>query len=245
MEQSSKAAPTLVVPSNCCHPFYPVDSMVPGYVAISTPTVVLLMTFFGVVWMIFTVTNYSLRSLKPKLSKNDIWTASWFVLCGFIHTFFEGYFAYHSLQMGGRTDLFGQLWKEYSLSDSRYMTQDSFVVCMETVTACLWGPLSFVCAYMIVTDHISRHSVQLTISLGQLYGLALYYATCAFEELAHGVILSHPARIYYWAYYVTCNAFWLFIPGWLVFQSLREIQLAFALNTRGDAIASGKHDSLD
>ncbi|CAL3965508.1 unnamed protein product, partial [Diplocarpon coronariae] len=31
--------------------------------------------------------------------------------------------------------LFGQLWKEYALSDSRYLTSDPFVLCMETVTA--------------------------------------------------------------------------------------------------------------
>jgi len=37
--------------------------------------------------------------------------------------------------MGRMQDLFGQLWKEYSLSDSRYLTQDAFVLCMETITA--------------------------------------------------------------------------------------------------------------
>ena len=48
---------------------------------------------------------------------------------------FEGYFAYNFRNMGGLNDLFGQLWKEYALSDSRYLTQDAFVLCMETVTA--------------------------------------------------------------------------------------------------------------
>lgn len=37
--------------------------------------------------------------------------------------------------MPGRQDLFGQLWKEYSHSDSRYLTSDPFVLCMETITA--------------------------------------------------------------------------------------------------------------
>ena len=37
--------------------------------------------------------------------------------------------------MGGAQDLFGQLWKEYALSDSRYLTSDPFVLCMETITA--------------------------------------------------------------------------------------------------------------
>jgi hypothetical protein len=54
---------------------------------------------------------------------------------GCIHLFFEGYFAYNFSRMGGMQDLFGQLWKEYALSDSRYLTQDAFVLCMESITA--------------------------------------------------------------------------------------------------------------
>ena len=37
--------------------------------------------------------------------------------------------------MPARQDPFGQMWKEYAYSDSRYMTSDAFVLCMETVTA--------------------------------------------------------------------------------------------------------------
>lgn len=36
--------------------------------------------------------------------------------------------------MASAQDLFGQLWKEYALSDSRYMTSDTVVLCMETMT---------------------------------------------------------------------------------------------------------------
>jgi hypothetical protein len=46
-----------------------------------------------------------------------------------------GYYSYNFRRMGGMQDLFGQLWKEYSLSDSRYQTQNAFVLCMETITA--------------------------------------------------------------------------------------------------------------
>lgn len=46
-----------------------------------------------------------------------------------------GYFSYNHANMPGKQDFFGQLWKEYSFSDSRYLTSDPFVLCMETVTA--------------------------------------------------------------------------------------------------------------
>ena len=49
--------------------------------------------------------------------------------------FFEGYFSLNHTRMGPAQDLFGQLWKEYAFSDSRYLTSDPFVLCMETVTA--------------------------------------------------------------------------------------------------------------
>lgn len=37
-------------------------------------------------------------------------------------------------RMASAQDFFGQLWKEYALSDSRYMTSDTLVLCMETIT---------------------------------------------------------------------------------------------------------------
>ena len=54
---------------------------------------------------------------------------------GSIHFFFEGYFVINHTRMAPAQDFFGQLWKEYSLSDSRYLTSDPFVLCMETITA--------------------------------------------------------------------------------------------------------------
>jgi cholestenol delta-isomerase len=36
--------------------------------------------------------------------------------------------------MASAQDFLGQLWKEYALSDSRYMTSDTLVLCLETMT---------------------------------------------------------------------------------------------------------------
>lgn len=61
---------------------------------------------------------------------------------GFLHIFFEGYFVLNHKDMPLKQDLFGQLWKEYALSDSRYMTADPLVLCMETLTAVVISPIS-------------------------------------------------------------------------------------------------------
>lgn len=49
--------------------------------------------------------------------------------------------------MAGQQDFFGQLWKEYAMSDSRYLTSDPFVLCMESVTAVCFSlsPSFFLC----------------------------------------------------------------------------------------------------
>jgi cholestenol delta-isomerase len=124
--------------------------------------------------------------------------------------------------------LLGQMWKEYSLSDSRYLTGDTFVVCMETITAVFWGPLSILCASTIVSESPWRHPLQIVISLGQLYGDVLYYATCTFEEHARATLYSRPERYYFWGYYVLLNAFWIVIPSILLWQSLRSVATVFA-----------------
>jgi cholestenol Delta-isomerase len=41
---------------------------------------------------------------------------------------------YYHDRMPGRTDVFGQLWKEYALSDSRYMFSDPMLLCMEVLS---------------------------------------------------------------------------------------------------------------
>lgn len=130
--------------------------------------------------------------------------------------------------MSSDMSLLGQMWKEYSLSDSRYLTGDTFVVCMETVTAVVWGPLSFLCAYCILVGSPWRHPLQIVISLGQLYGDVLYYATCTFEEVFRGKLYSRPERYYYWVYYIFLNAFWIVIPLVLLGQSLRLVTAAIA-----------------
>lgn len=99
---------------------------------------------------------------------------------------------------------------------------------MEGVTAILWGPMSFFCAWAIVTEHPLRHPIQLIISVGQIYGDILYFATCYFNEIVHNVVYCRPEQFYFWMYYVFCNAIWIVIPSALVVQSVRATAGAFA-----------------
>ncbi|KAI8959299.1 3-beta-hydroxysteroid-Delta(8),Delta(7)-isomerase [Daldinia sp. FL1419] len=209
------------------HPYYPLGVVIAGFVAKTLSTQEILTIFTGTCICILGPTWLYLRYARRELPLSDVLTALWFVLCGFIHLGLEGYFALHARDLASRTTVLAQLWKEYSLSDSRYLTADTFVVCMETVTAVCWGPLSFVIAWCIATGHPLRHPLQSIVSLGQMYGDVLYYGTCYVDFVEFGREYSRPEAAYYWGYYVFLNAFWIVIPLCLVVSSARETSRAF------------------
>jgi len=151
----------------------------------------------------------------------------------------SGYFAFTARTMAQSTSVRSQMWKMYSLSDSRYITADTFTVLMEGCTAvrlafrCLhataldgpgvlpspwtprtaadaytpirfpfaqvfWGPLSLLLAvHLIPARSPFRHPAQLAVSLGQLYGLVLYWGIPIIDESLKGPIaaVSRPGAI--------------------------------------------------
>ena len=71
--------------------------------------------------------------------------------------------------------------KEYAQADSRYATRDSFVVTMEAVTAFGEGPACFAVVFGILTRRPWRYTLQILVSLGQMYGDVLYFGTTVLE----------------------------------------------------------------
>lgn len=209
------------------HPYFPVETSIPGYIANSLSTPVILAIFATAVAAIVIPCCLLICHRRPDITRVELSTALWFVLCGAIHLGLEGHFALHEAHIAISSDTLSQLWKEYSLSDSRYLTRDSFVVCMETITAVFWGPLSFMCAYSIVDNRPWRHPLQAIISLGQLYGDVLYFATCAHQEMVFSVTYSRPEMYYYVGYYILLNSFWIWIPLILLLSSTRETTAVF------------------
>lgn len=63
--------------------------------------------------------------------------------------------------------------------------------------------------YAIATSHPARYPAQIVVSLGQLYGDILYYATAAIE----GYASTRLERYYFWVYFFMMNFFWVIIPS--------------------------------
>ncbi|MCJ1344278.1 hypothetical protein MMC31_002481 [Peltigera leucophlebia] len=224
------------------HPFYPLEANIVGYLANEFSVLQLLGLFAAGCALILGFTLVLIRAHNPRLPSSEKATILWFVLSGTIHLFFEGYFAYNHASMPSMQDLFGQLWKEYAMSDSRYLTSDPFVLCMETVTAICWGPLSFAVAWFVTTQHPLRHPFQAMVSLGQIYGDILYYATSMFDLYHKSVTYCRPEAYYFWCYYFFMNFIWIVIPGILLYNSVAASAKAFkALDQQPERNVSNGH----
>ncbi|KAF7859701.1 hypothetical protein EAF04_008780 [Stromatinia cepivora] len=203
------------------HPYHPVDINLSGkYVENSFSPSTLIITF-GTTWaLLLGATLFAVRRFYPRLSIKDQGLVLWFILTGSIHMFFEGYFVYNHARMASMTDFFGQLWKEYALSDSRYMSSNPFLLTIETWTVILWGPLSYLTAIYITTNSQFRHAIQALVSTGELYGNLLYLVTSLLDEYVTGKRYYRPEPLYFWVYFVLMNSIWLCVPGFALFDSI-------------------------
>ncbi|XP_068780178.1 3-beta-hydroxysteroid-Delta(8),Delta(7)-isomerase [Struthio camelus] len=146
----------------------------------------------------------------------------WFLLCAGVHGILEGWFSLRHGDLPAATGPLAAVWKEYAKADSRYMTSDDFTVAMETVTAWAWGPLSFLTFLAFLRRHPARFVLQLVVSLGQLYGDVLYFATAARAGWVH----ADPRPYYFWGYFVGLNGIWVLVPGALIADAWRHLGTA-------------------
>lgn len=106
---------------------------------------------------------------------------------------------------------------------------DTFVVCVESITAVIDGPLSFLALYAFISNKPYRYVVQLILSLCQLYGDVLYFMTEFKEGCIHGE-KYHP--LYFWFYFVFLNSIWIVVPFLCVLESFNKLSRAQALGDK-------------
>jgi EXPERA (EXPanded EBP superfamily) len=66
---------------------------------------------------------------------------------------------------------------------------------------------------MITANHPLRYPLQAAVSLGQIYGDVLYYATSMFDHYHKNMTYCRPEAYYFWFYFVFMNFIWIAIPG--------------------------------
>lgn len=210
------------------HPYYPVDLDLPGYVGPVIPFQQVLAYFFSGCGVLFAIT-WVLAGRYKKLERVEKITASWFAMTGMVHFIIEGYVVLNSeFWRDSSGGVLPEIWKEYSQADSRYATRDPFVISMEAITAFVEGPACFAAVYGTLHRKPWAWTLQIMISLGQIYGDVLYYATTVLEGLIH----SRPEWLYFWFYFVFVNAIWIAIPSCVIYNAATRISAAVASQQR-------------
>lgn len=73
------------------------------------------------------------------------------------------------------------------------------------------------------------------VSVGQLYGDILYYATSFFDHVVNGISYSRPENFYFWFYFVGCSAVWIVVPAVLIYQSAVKVASAIAAESERES----------
>lgn len=200
--------------------------------------VVIIMLFFLPLLNLFyqdkTKQNSRTKKARHRLSSRERSIVTWLTLTAIIHVVVEGYVVltpsfYRSTS---RFNFLAEVWREYAKADSRYATRDAFTICMEFVTAFFVGPLCLFSAREYCKQGKWRHVAALVASVCQLYGDALYFATCFYENGIH----TRPEPLYFWFYFVGLNGVWVVVPLLVCWHALGE---TLAAQERSDSSSRG------
>ncbi|KAI1430870.1 Emopamil binding protein-domain-containing protein [Xylaria sp. CBS 124048] len=227
--------PATTMPPEPTHPYFPPGVSIPAYAENEATVPVLLAALGGTLGLTVLGAAVAARRSNPALSASGLAVFCWFVMNACLHCGFEGYFVLNHATLASSQAIPAQLWKEYALSDSRYLTSDIFMLSVESITALLWGPLCLVNAIATARNSPSRHALRIIACMAHLYGVALYYATSQCEFYFTSRSHSRPEFLYFWVYYVGFNLPWAIVPAFLLFDSIKTVTRAMRALDRLDA----------
>ncbi|KAI1131622.1 Emopamil binding protein-domain-containing protein [Nemania abortiva] len=237
-ETAGITMPTM--PPEPTHPYYPLGVSISAYETNETPISALLAAFGGALGFAVLGAAFVARKLNPGLSASGLALFCWFIMNTYLHCVFEGYFVLNHATIASSQSLLGQLWKEYALSDSRYLVSDFFVLSVESITTFFWGPLCLANAIAIARNSPLRHALRIVACVAHLYGVALYYATSQCEFYFTGRSHSRPEFLYFWVYYVGFNLPWAIVPAFLLLDSVKTVTRAVSALDEADADGSAR-----
>ncbi|TXG48994.1 hypothetical protein EZV62_024869 [Acer yangbiense] len=206
------------------HPYVPRDLNLIDYVPNSLSQSTIL-AVYGLASLFVVSTLWLISGRCAKIVKLDRWLMCWWAFTGLTHIILEGYFAFSPEFYKDKTGFYlAEVWKEYSKGDSRYAARDVGVVVVEGMTAVLEGPFCLLAVYAIAKGKSYSYILQFAISLGQLYGTAVYFITAYMEGDNFAA-----STYYYYAYYIVANSFWILIPTLISVRCWKKICSAVQL----------------
>uniref|UniRef100_U5GTD3 EXPERA domain-containing protein n=1 Tax=Populus trichocarpa TaxID=3694 RepID=U5GTD3_POPTR len=189
------------------HPYAPTDLKLPGYVPnfLTQFTIVSVYGLSSLIWI--------LSGRSRKLAKIDRLLMCWWAFTGLTHVILEGYFVFSPEFYKDKTAHYLA-----EVCDSRYAARDAATVTVEGVTVVFEGRASLLAVCAIASGKSYSYILQFSVSLGQLYGTAVYFLT-AYLEGDHFAASSYHCYVYY----IGANASWVVIPSLIAIRCWNKI----------------------
>lgn len=200
------------------HPFTPSTADVPGYRPNELPLTVIFTCYLVpltilclLVLIFFTHDQYG-----KKFNAGERMFLVWFTVCGFTHITVEIPFTLGQSSMAWRTDIWSEIWKEYSKADSRYILAHPAVVAVEIITSWILGPTCIMVLWLHYKKYTTRYVVELIVATSHLYGTTVYFLE---EHLAGYEHTPVGNRRYFYLYFIAFNSPWLIFPILIIYKN--------------------------
>ncbi|KAI5792543.1 Emopamil binding protein-domain-containing protein [Peziza echinospora] len=234
-------------PSSPSHPYHPPTLSLPTYRPPTlSPLLAPLLLLLPLLPPLILLNTHLLPRTLPTPQKLQ---TTWLLLSGLLHIFFEGYYIRHTTTIISSPSYLAQLWKEYALSDSRYILspRDPFVYPIELVTVAVTGPLCLCVVAGMVWVYWEFRAPGRTIDVygegeggkmwlmgylvvgkavvatAHLWGVALYFLTALESKEKHGG-WSRPEWRYEVGYFWMGNLPWGAMALWMLYTCITDIQ---------------------
>ena len=158
------------------------------------------------------------------LSSRELMVATMSIICGFLYLFFDGSYMMFSEYVSKRDGWITALWRALADIDSRYTSNDPFVISSVYMGALIFGPANFVYAWSLLTRKRYTHVLGLLTSCSVLVTQIFYFSTAMHSSSIH-FTGGWGIAVWFCVYSILFRLFW---PLWVaVYEAKRAIGVTF------------------
>jgi len=179
-----------------------------------------------VLWFFVVIVLVTRRIFGITNSKNfnRYFSLSWFLYCVpiHIHGFIPFFWAKEMTEMDKHPDIYFGAYPSYCLADPRYCSNDIFIQMIQMGTALVITPQCILAFLGILNQWPWRNAIILVVSALQMFGTVLFFIEPF--HLDKNPIPTVGFKFYF--EFLFMNNLWIWIPFWLIRNSLSEIMVA-------------------
>ena len=159
------------------------------------------------------------------MSNRELMVATVSIICGFLYLFFDGSYMIFSDYVSKRDGWITALWRALAEIDSRYTSNDPFVISSVYMGALILGPANLMYAWSLLTRKRFTHVLGLLTSCSVLVSQIFYFATAFHQSSIHFTSDQWGIAIWFCITAIILRLLWPLLVA--VFEAKRAIGVTF------------------